>query len=207
MNIETTKIDPSTVVLSLIGRLDTVNSSLLERKIKQLGEGIAKLIINMEELEYISSMGIRVLLHTHKSMTEKNNKLIIKNMCQNVREVFEITGFLNYMVQEEKFIVIRKDEAESITLYFNGEMQSENVQDVLKELQKIRKQKETINEAAKIIFDWEKLAAALPGSLKYLKRAIAETEWQGRTLCIRNIPIIIKNELEYEGFGDLVMQE
>jgi len=47
----------------------------------------------------------------------------------------------------------------------------------------------------------------LPGSLKYLKRAIAETEWQGRTLCIRNIPIIIKNELEYEGFGDLVMQE
>jgi anti-anti-sigma factor len=99
VTIEQEKTAQSTVVLRLFGRLDTASSPLLERNIKECGEGITELILDFKELSYISSMGLRALLQAQKTFNDEGRKLVIKNMGGAVREVFEMTGFLKLIGQ------------------------------------------------------------------------------------------------------------
>jgi len=100
MDIEQERAGKS-VALALNGRLDTVNAPRLESKIKEL-EDITELTLDFKGVSYISSMGLRVLLQAKKTMKSNGVKLTIINMRDSVREIFEITGFLNLMAQEEK---------------------------------------------------------------------------------------------------------
>ena len=99
MDIEQERIGKSSVVLTLNGRLDTVNAPLLESRIKEQ-EDITELTLDFKGVTYISSMGLRVLLAAKKAMKTEGVKLTINNMQDSVREIFEITGFLNLMAQE-----------------------------------------------------------------------------------------------------------
>ena len=185
MTIETEKTDKSTVLLKLTGRLDTAGAPLLERKIKQWGDDIEVIILDFNSLEYISSIGIRILLQTYKSMKERKGKLVIKNINDAVREVFEITGLLNLMVNEEKFIVVRKNESCNIILSLNGILETENIALISKELQSEANQ----TEKSTIVLDFEKLTFVSASTLHHLKIAIEESKWEGRNLKIKNIPI------------------
>lgn len=81
-----------TMTLTLEGRLDTTTSPKLEAMLEnELGD-TTELILNFEHLEYISSAGLRVLLAAQKKMNTQGT-MIIRNVCETVREVFEITGF------------------------------------------------------------------------------------------------------------------
>jgi anti-anti-sigma factor len=99
MDIGQEKTGASAVVLTLNGRLDTVNAPLLESKIKEQ-EDITELTLDFNGVNYISSMGLRVLLQAKKAMKAEGGKLSIINMQDSVREIFEMTGFLNLMGQE-----------------------------------------------------------------------------------------------------------
>ena len=100
MTIDHARTDKSTVVLTLAGRLDTANALLLEQNLKQWGEDITGIILDFKELEYISSMGLRVLLQAKKTMKTENRSLTIIQMRDSVREVFEMTGFYSMLVDE-----------------------------------------------------------------------------------------------------------
>ena len=227
MTIDDQKINKSIVVLTLSGRLDTASAPLLERKIKQWGDDISELILDFSNLEYISSMGLRVLLQAQKTMKEQRRRLVIKNMGDSVREVFEMTGFLNLMVQEEKFIVIRRDDPEGIVLSFNGEMKIENMPAVSKELFEIRDQRsakeiteENIasrdlsklleNDAADkpltVILDMEKLESMTPVACKHFKQALIDTAWRKRTLKIRNASVDVQVVLDSEEMQELLAE-
>jgi len=99
MNIEQERTGKSTVTLTPHGRLDTVNAPQLETKIKEQ-EDITELTLDFKEVEYISSMGLRVLLQAKKTMKANGVRLTIINMRESVREIFEMTGFLNLMAKE-----------------------------------------------------------------------------------------------------------
>ncbi len=99
MNIEQERIGKSAVVLTLNGRLDTVNAPLLESRIKEQ-ENITELTLDFKGVNYISSMGLRVLLAAKKAMKAEGVRMTISNLQDSVREIFEMTGFLNLMGQE-----------------------------------------------------------------------------------------------------------
>lgn len=77
--------------ISLEGKLDTNTSPELDEKITEL-EGIEELYIDLQNVDYISSAGLRVLLSMQKIMN-KQGKMVIKNVCENVMDIFEVTGF------------------------------------------------------------------------------------------------------------------
>jgi anti-anti-sigma factor len=101
MTIEQERVDSTTVTLIPSGRLDAANAPLLEQKIKQAGNDITELVLDFSGLTYISSVGLRVILQTKKVFKKDNRKLTIKNMNETVREVFEMTGFLKLIVQDD----------------------------------------------------------------------------------------------------------
>ncbi|MCQ2445801.1 MAG: STAS domain-containing protein [Clostridia bacterium] len=80
------------LLLALEGRLDTTTAPMLENELKASLEGVTLLTLDFEKLDYISSAGLRVLLSAQKIMN-KQGEMIITNVCDDIREVFEITGF------------------------------------------------------------------------------------------------------------------
>lgn len=93
MKVEITQTD-NKVMVSIAGRLDTVTSSEFEKNLTPyFAMNAIELHLDCTEMEYISSAGLRVVLTTHKNVTSKGGKFIISNLSNEVRSVFDMTGF------------------------------------------------------------------------------------------------------------------
>lgn len=85
--------------IALTGRLDTTTAPQLEGHLRDNLGGVAELALDFAKLEYISSAGLRVLLGAQKIMN-KQGKMVIKNVCADIMEVFDITGFSDILTIE-----------------------------------------------------------------------------------------------------------
>ena len=79
-------------ILAPAGRLDTLTSPAFDAAIKEIAANVAELTLDLAELEYISSAGLRVLLTAQKAMAVRG-KMTVKNPNETVSEIFEVTGF------------------------------------------------------------------------------------------------------------------
>lgn len=81
-------------VLHIDGRVDTVNSPVLEVEMDQLNNsGESKIIINCRDLKYISSSGLRIFLNAQKKAMTSKRQLCLCNMQPAIQEIFDISGF------------------------------------------------------------------------------------------------------------------
>ncbi len=85
------------ITMKVCGRLDTTTAPQLEEELGEELSGRKEVVLDFAELEYISSAGLRVLLSAHKTMKKQGGKLIVRNVNEEVREVFVITGFSEIM--------------------------------------------------------------------------------------------------------------
>lgn len=85
--------------LKIEGRLDTVTAPELEKVVNEETADVRELILDMKELEYISSAGLRVLLAAQKKMN-KQGFMKLTGVCDAVMEVFEMTGFADILTIE-----------------------------------------------------------------------------------------------------------
>ena len=89
----------STLTIAISGRLDTVTAPDCETQIKNSLEGVTDLVLDLKELEYISSAGLRVLLSLQKSMNRVGT-MVVRNVNEIVGEVFDVTGFTDVLTIE-----------------------------------------------------------------------------------------------------------
>ncbi|MBQ7578347.1 MAG: STAS domain-containing protein [Synergistaceae bacterium] len=80
------------LTISIDGRLDTTTAPQLEAEINSCLNGVKSLTMDMSKLVYISSAGLRVLLKAQKVMN-KQGKMTVTNVNQEIKEIFEVTGF------------------------------------------------------------------------------------------------------------------
>lgn len=99
MNIIKNKIDKE-LTIALEGRLDTTTAPQLEDALAAELSGVTKLIFDFAKLEYISSAGLRVLLSAQKSMNKQEGIMIVKNTNEEIKEIFEVTGFVDILTIE-----------------------------------------------------------------------------------------------------------
>lgn len=78
------------------GRLDTLTAPEFEEKLEPELEDTEKLVLDLAELEYISSAGLRVLLSAMKVM-EEQGEMVLRNVRPDVMDVFEVTGFIDML--------------------------------------------------------------------------------------------------------------
>ena len=87
------------LTMAIVGRLDTVTAPEFEAELKASIGGVESLILDLAELEYTSSAGLRIILMAQKTMN-KQGKMIVKNVNESVMEVFDITGMADFMIFE-----------------------------------------------------------------------------------------------------------
>lgn len=95
MEVNITK-ENQTVTAALIGRLDTPASQEIASSIENLkADAAGTIILECSQMSYISSSGLRLFLSLRKAAAEKGGKIIVKNISNDIRSVFMMTGFLN----------------------------------------------------------------------------------------------------------------
>ena len=94
LNIEKKVSDVTT--LALKGRLDTVTAPALEAELQNVLPDTSTLVLDMANLEYISSAGLRVILKAHKVMSAKGT-MKLTHVGESIMEVFDITGFSDFL--------------------------------------------------------------------------------------------------------------
>lgn len=83
-------------IFSLKGRLDGSSVNQADEAIKSLlDRGQVHILVDMEQLEYISSAGLKLLLSTLKKVRKRKGNLVLFNLTGHVREVFEFAGLLD----------------------------------------------------------------------------------------------------------------
>ena len=93
------KRNAAETIIEAAGRLDTTTAPTLDKAINEDIEGTKDLVIDLKGIEYISSAGLRVLLSAQKKMKQIGS-MKVKNVCEAVMEVFEMTGFADILVIE-----------------------------------------------------------------------------------------------------------
>lgn len=85
-----------TQVIAPEGKIDHVTVEEFESKINGLGENNDSLILDMAGVEYVSSAALRAILNANDLLEDKNG-LVLKNVNKKVMEIFNITGFADYL--------------------------------------------------------------------------------------------------------------
>lgn len=98
MTIEIKKNQEETII-KIVGRLDTITAPALDKTINEDIGDTQNLVLDVKGMEYISSAGLRVLLAAQKKMQKVGSMKVI-NVCEEVMEVFEMTGFADILVIE-----------------------------------------------------------------------------------------------------------
>lgn len=108
----TTKKEIDKLIIGVNGRVDTRNASVVERELEKIREEnpSGKLVIDAEELSYVSSAGLRVFLKLRK----KEGALSIINASSEVYDIFDITGFTQMIDIKKKIRQISLDSCQMI---------------------------------------------------------------------------------------------
>jgi anti-anti-sigma factor len=86
--------DGTQTVITVIGRLDTVNAPDFEKAIAPVLAGEMKeVVLDCTALDYISSSGLRLFLVLLKAVNAKQGQLCLKGMKPEIKEIFDMTGF------------------------------------------------------------------------------------------------------------------
>ena len=95
------KKNTDTLSIALKGRLDTNTAPELEKTALEELDNVKKLNLDLANLDYISSAGLRVVLTFHKHLSGKGGKLVVQHPKDEVMEVFDMTGFSSFLTIEE----------------------------------------------------------------------------------------------------------
>jgi anti-sigma B factor antagonist len=90
------------LTINLVGRLDTNTAPELEKELETLiDDSVKTAILDLKELDYVSSAGLRVILGLQKQMSGKSGSLTVRGANESIIEVFEMTGFLDILNVEK----------------------------------------------------------------------------------------------------------
>lgn len=94
MEIKEAGKEKDTKIISIEGRMDAVSAPEFEEKMVAWAEqGETSFIINLGEVNYMSSAGLRSILIVAKKLKEQGGKLIFVNLREEVQKIFRISGF------------------------------------------------------------------------------------------------------------------
>lgn len=150
MNV-TYRIEKDILYIAVAGRVDASNAAEAEQKIFQIKDANPDkhVVLDAEDLEYVSSAGLRVILKLRKAVP----KLAVINVVSEVYEIFDMTGFTEMMTIEKAFPRMSVEGCEFIAKGANGAVYRYDSETILKTyfakdaLPEIRQERENARKA------------------------------------------------------------
>lgn len=99
MEIHVTKQDGSKII-AVQGRIDTTTAPTFERTLLKEMENESEVRVDLQEVAYVSSAGLRAFLNGQKFANKKKMDMILLNVADTVMEVLEMTGFVDILTIE-----------------------------------------------------------------------------------------------------------
>ena len=84
-------------ILVFEGVLNTITSPKIEGVCLQMVERFDRLVLDLADVPYITSAALRVIKKVYSAMVKKNGTLVMKNVNQNIMDVFEMTNLVGYL--------------------------------------------------------------------------------------------------------------
>ena len=95
MNVQVEELNGK-YVATLQGEMDTAAALEVEETLKPLfATGGKDVIIDCKELEYIASSGLRILLSILKGAKAAGSRVVLRDVNDDIKNVFQLTGFIN----------------------------------------------------------------------------------------------------------------
>ncbi|GHV47628.1 hypothetical protein AGMMS49546_37440 [Spirochaetia bacterium] len=175
------------VVLLIAGKLDTTAAPDLESELDTLIRTFTtEIILDFSKLTEISSMGLRVILQTQKSLSAKKGKLVITNISPLVREIFEMTGLIGLFVQDEGLVIVQKEKTATMAdLALSGYIDSGTISIVTKNLRQILVETPKL---ANISLDLSGISTATADGVRMLKDMQKRIQEKGVTVSLEHVP-------------------
>lgn len=95
----TSVMENGTLTVSVIGRVDTNTTADLDRYLEEHLDGVEALVLDLKDMKYTSSAGLRLFLKTQKRMNKQGSMKLI-NVQDDVMEIFDMTGFSSILTIE-----------------------------------------------------------------------------------------------------------
>lgn len=87
---------PKLIVAQIIGNLDGSTSDQAQEQLMPLANNKSCMALDLSKCNYISSAGLRVLLMLAKQFTAQGSRLGLAGLCEEVKDVMDMTGFINF---------------------------------------------------------------------------------------------------------------
>lgn len=104
MTINTKKVADVNIIEITDNNVDSRTVSNIQHEIFPLIESNSKLIIDLSQVSYMSSAGLRMLLSSYRKMTAKNGKLILVGLSEEIKDTMSVTGFLDFFNHSENAV-------------------------------------------------------------------------------------------------------
>lgn len=96
MELKTT-VDGTSAIIAPIGNLTVATAPSLENAFADLPEEVQKLTLDLTDLDYVASAGLRVIVAQVKSMRSNGASMVISNANDEIMEVFDVTGLIDIL--------------------------------------------------------------------------------------------------------------
>ena len=85
------------ITLFISGEIDGTNVDEFEEQVNGAAEKTQDLSLDLSDLEYVSSAGLRVFLTLQKKVKQMGNEVVLRNVNEEVMEIFSVTGFVKLL--------------------------------------------------------------------------------------------------------------
>lgn len=88
-------------VIKLIGDIDAKTTPAIQDKVLSVARSNSQVILDLSQVGYMSSAGLRMLLLLYRTAHFSNENLIMVGLTEEIRDTMSITGFLNFFTTSD----------------------------------------------------------------------------------------------------------
>jgi anti-sigma B factor antagonist len=92
------KSDAEVTIVELAGDIDANTAPSIQDRVLPLAQPNSKILLDMQQVPYMSSAGLRMLLSLYRQTTAKEGKLVLVGLSEDIRDTMSITGFLDFFI-------------------------------------------------------------------------------------------------------------
>ncbi len=90
------------LTIAIEGTIDAKTAPELEAALTEEAlEGVDELYFDMKDMEYTSSVGLRAILNAFQILDEREGRMVLQHLNDDVKEIIELTGFMDFLDVED----------------------------------------------------------------------------------------------------------